>query len=60
MIYKQDFESTRKYWDAFWAHELLDRPCTLVFAKNGEKEYYPPRLQAVDDPFDEMLRSAIS
>lgn len=52
MKYKQDFEEAKKYWDAFWSHELIDRPCTMVFAKKGQEHLTMPRLQAVEDDFD--------
>lgn len=49
--YKPDFEQAQKYCDAFWVHELIDRPCTMVFAQKT-KEFVPmSRLQAVDDDF---------
>jgi len=31
--YKPDFARAQKYWDAFWAHEIIDRPCTIIWAK---------------------------
>lgn len=50
--YKSDFVRTQKYWDAFWSHHLIDRPCTMVFAKKGDERFSMPRLQAVDESFD--------
>ena len=32
MIYKQDFDITKKYWRAFWEKELIDRPPICVTA----------------------------
>jgi len=28
--YKPDFDNTKKYLDAFWNHEIIDRPCICV------------------------------
>jgi hypothetical protein len=28
--YKPDFKRAQKYWDAFWAHAIIDRPAILV------------------------------
>lgn len=34
--HKPDFEEARKYWDAFWQGEIIDRPCVHVTAvKDG-------------------------
>ncbi len=52
MKYKPDFEQAQQYWDAFWAHELIDRPCTIIFAKKNEEHLTMPRLQAVEDDFE--------
>ena len=54
--YKPDFESSQKYWDAFWTHELIDRPCTVILAKKTEDAPFSPRgLQGVDDDFEVMF-----
>jgi len=37
--YKPDFEEARRYWDAFWQGEIIDRPCVYVTAP---KEGAPP------------------
>ena len=58
MKYKQDFEQAAEYWDAFWSHKLIDRPCAMVFAKNGKEHIAMPRLQAVDDNFDVSFSAA--
>ncbi|NIA31508.1 MAG: hypothetical protein GWP06_16570 [Actinobacteria bacterium] len=58
MKYKPDFERAQQYWDAFWAHELIDRPCAMVFAKKGAEHFVMPRLQAVDDDFSISFSAA--
>ena len=30
LAYKPDFEEARKYWRAYWAGEILDRPCVCI------------------------------
>ena len=48
--YKPDFERAAKYWDAFWAHEIIDRPPVIIWAKNdNEKGYINHRM---DDEFE--------
>ena len=32
LLYKKDFERAQKYWDAFWCHEIIDRPVVCVGA----------------------------
>ncbi|MFH1613979.1 MAG: hypothetical protein ABIG61_02700 [Planctomycetota bacterium] len=62
--YKPDLENTRRYWDAFWNHEIIDRPCTIIRAKRTDNAVEAPRLQAVTadfrqtfDKFDSFLES---
>ncbi|MCD4830177.1 MAG: hypothetical protein K8R02_00035 [Anaerohalosphaeraceae bacterium] len=51
MKYKTDFKRAQQYWDAFWSHDIIDRPCAMVFAKMGEEHITVPRLQSVTDDF---------
>ncbi len=38
MLYKPDFERAKKYWQAFWEQEVIDRPPISVIApKRGAK-----------------------
>lgn len=62
--YKPDFEDAQKYWDAFWDNELIDRPCTVIWAKKYKDVTEPLRLQPFDvdfqksfDVFDKHLES---
>jgi hypothetical protein len=62
--YKPDFQDTLRYWDAFWDHELIDRPCTVIWAKKQREAVDPLRLQPWDwdfqksfDVFDRHLES---
>ncbi|MEA4890535.1 MAG: hypothetical protein VB070_13850 [Clostridiaceae bacterium] len=42
MIYKPDFEEAKRYWQAFWQKEVLDRPVICVTApkKNRTRPSY--------------------
>ncbi len=51
MEYKKDFSRAQKYWDAFWAKDIIDRPCTIVWAKTNRDAVDCPRLQPVEDDF---------
>ena len=53
--YKPDFARAQKYWDAFWNHELIDRPCTVLIADNSGLQKEMPRLQGVDSDFNIMI-----
>ena len=39
--YKPDLSETRRYLDAFWAHEVIDRPCMCVTAPKRGVEPKP-------------------
>lgn len=53
--FKPDFERAKKYWDAFWAHEIIDRPCTVIWAAKSPKPVSQPRLQPADHDFQQMF-----
>ncbi len=55
--YKPDFERAQRYWDAFWAHEIIDRPCTIIWAKTSPNATDPLRLQPVMTDFRETFAS---
>lgn len=50
--YKPDFERAQTYWDAFWAHELIDRPCTVIWAQKTAPAAPAPYVIGVEDPLD--------
>jgi hypothetical protein len=35
--YKPDLDRAKKYWNAFWNREIIDRPCVSVIAPKDEK-----------------------
>ncbi|MCL6519828.1 MAG: hypothetical protein K6T99_08345 [Armatimonadetes bacterium] len=35
--YKPDFEEAKKYWRAYWAGEIIDRPLIAIKAPKGDK-----------------------
>ena len=41
LIHKPDFEETRKRWRAFWAGEMIDRPCVCVTSMKDGAEPGP-------------------
>ncbi|MBM3211902.1 hypothetical protein FJZ33_06775 [Candidatus Poribacteria bacterium] len=46
-MYKPDFDEARAHWEAFWNHEIIDRPCLAVVApKEGVK--IPPGSPYMD------------
>ena len=55
LSYKQNFEQAQKYWDAFWAHELLDRPCCSIIAPRNSKMPEICRLIDVNDDFSKAF-----
>jgi len=58
LLYKPDFERAQKYWDAFWAHEIIDRPCAVVWAKKCADAEANPYVQGVEDDFQVMFGKA--
>ena len=53
--YKADFKRARRYWDALWIHEIIDRPCTLVTAARTPNPSDYSRLVAADSDFTQVL-----
>lgn len=45
--YKPDFSQAQRYWDAFWKHECIDRPCTVIWAKKSSNRAEPAIIQPV-------------
>jgi len=39
---KPDFAEARRRWEAFWRHEIIDRPCCVVRAPLDETRPLPP------------------
>lgn len=53
--YKPDFEIARTYWDAFWNHEIIDRPCTIIYAKNKPEAVEDKHIWPVNVDFNESF-----
>jgi len=47
--YKKNFDETKKYFRAFWAGELLDRPLIAVIAPQSGKAFPVPYLAGAKD-----------
>lgn len=57
LLYKPDFEEARNHWEAFWNHEIIDRPCLSVVApKEGHKiPPGPPYMDGWNGDFAEAV-----
>ena len=59
MKYKPDFERAQRYWDAFWAHEIIDRPAAIIrVSRRANKNMsggYVSSVQAVTGEFNESI-----
>jgi hypothetical protein len=61
---KPDFEEARRRWQAFWNHEIIDRPCIVIRApKDGAKKvpapvYMEGRDGNLDAPIARLLEWA--
>jgi len=53
--YKSDFSRAQHYWDALWEHEIIDRPCAVVWAKGKNAANEAPRTVAVEADFGEVF-----
>jgi len=55
--YKPDFDRARTYWDAFWQHEIIDRPLVHVIApREGAGQWEKPSsLLGTDGRYLEAL-----
>jgi len=54
--HKPDFDRAQRYWDALWAHEIIDRPCTLVTARRCPEASGYSRIVAPGDYFAVVLK----
>lgn len=55
--YKHDLPRVKKYWDAFWNHEIIDRPCVFVTVpkdKYTRKEKLP-YMAGYDGQYEKAL-----
>ncbi len=49
--HKPDFSRAKQYWDAFWEHQIIDRPCTVIWAKKTPNAVAPAIIQPVMGDF---------
>jgi len=47
LLYKPDFDEARRHWEAFWNHDVIDRPCLSVTAPK-EGHDIPPAPPYMD------------
>jgi len=59
LLYKPDLEEARKHWQAFWAGEIIDRPCARIVAPSDPAAPVSPpsSLQHPDSDLDEVLQA---
>ena len=56
MLFKQDFDTAKKYWRAFWEKEVLDRP--LVCVKAPKKGIEPAKFSfAISDCYKACMNN---
>ena len=57
LLYKPDFEDARAHWEAFWNHEMIDRPCLAVTAPKAGHVIpsAPPYLDGWDGDYAEAV-----
>ena len=57
LAHKPDFDRAKEYWRAFWAHELIDRPCCAITTPKSDVEPVPapPYLAGADGRVQEAL-----
>jgi hypothetical protein len=58
--FKPDCEEARRHWEAFWAGELLDRPCISVIAPRDGAPEVPGQIytEGHDGKYDEIAKRA--
>jgi len=54
--YKSDFSRAQRYWDAFWKHQIIDRPCTVIWANKNNYDYLPAIIQSVQADFEKTFK----
>ena len=55
LAYKPDFEDAKRYWQAYWAGEIIDRPCVCVKVRSDDNRGERPRsLNGLSDPDDAL------
>ena len=57
LLYKSGFNEAKAHWEAFWNHEIIDRPCLAVTApKEGHHiPPAPPYMDGWDGDFAEAV-----
>lgn len=53
LAYKPDFEDAKTYWRAYWAGEIIDRPCVCLKVRNDSScTKSPPSVNGLCEPDD--------
>ncbi|MGB9677316.1 MAG: hypothetical protein ACPLZ9_01745 [Candidatus Ratteibacteria bacterium] len=53
--YKEDFEKARRYWDAFWEGEIIDRPLIIASFPKNKIVNAPPYLSGIDGYYEKAV-----
>lgn len=55
--YKDDFKEAKKYWNAFWEGEIIDRPLIIASFPKYENKIVtgPPYLSGIDGNYKEVI-----
>lgn len=55
--YKNDFKEAKKYWNAFWEGEIIDRPLIIASFPKYENKIVtgPPYLSGIDGNYKEVI-----
>jgi hypothetical protein len=56
--YKPDLDRAKKYFEALWKNEIIDRPCIVIQAPNNEFDTkpHPPYMDGVDGQYEKALK----
>jgi len=54
--YKSDFSCAQHYWDAFWNRQIIDRPCTVIWAQKNNYDYPPAVIQSTQADFENTFK----
>jgi len=57
LMYKPDADRAKRYWEAFWEREIIDRPCVHVIApREGARQWEKPSsMRGSDGRYMEAL-----
>jgi len=62
LLYKPDFDDAVRRWEAFWEHELIDRPCCVIHAPRAGVEPIspPPYMAEAHGDYHEVIEQILA